>query len=41
MGEIELGHQTSQAEQGTPPPLGWWPLDDWLELTEMMYQAPS
>ena len=24
-----------------PPPLGWWALDEGLELTEMMYQAPS
>ena len=24
-----------------PPRLGWWALDDGLELTEMMYQAPS
>ena len=33
--------QVAQAKQGTPPPLGWWALDDGLELTEMMYQAPS
>ena len=25
----------------SPPALGWWALDEGLELTEMMYQAPS
>jgi len=30
-----------RATQIASPPQGWWALDDGLELTEMMYQAPS
>ncbi len=33
--------QETPATQTAPPPLGWWALDEGLELTEMMYQAPS
>jgi len=33
--------QSTQSTQTPPPRLGWWALDEGLELTEMMYQAPS
>ena len=31
----------TQARPVTPPPLGWWALDEGLELAELVYQAPS
>jgi len=39
--EVAQRTQETQVTQTPPPPPGWWALDEGLELTEMMYQAPS
>ena len=33
--------QHTQGPQTPPPPLGWWALDEGLEIADLMYQAPS
>jgi hypothetical protein len=33
--------RATQSAQDAPPALGWWTLDDGLELTEMKHRAPN
>ena len=38
---VAQGTQGTQNTKTSPPPLGWWALDDGLELKGLMYRAPS